>query len=102
LTGKCLFNQELDKIIKHKKIINFDRAQRLGWYGHIERMQETRIVKAIHSWKPISKKPTGRPKIRWEDDVKKGIQRLKLPNWKNFVQDRRRWKEVVEKARTLH
>ena len=32
-------NQELDKIIKHKNIINFARAQRLGWYGHIERMQ---------------------------------------------------------------
>jgi len=31
-------NQELDKIIKHKNIINFARAQSLGWYGHIERM----------------------------------------------------------------
>jgi len=40
-------NQELDKIIKHKNIINFRRAQRLGWLGHIERMQETRMVKAI-------------------------------------------------------
>ena len=37
-------------------------------------MQETRMVKAINSWKPISKRPTGRPKIRWEDDVKKDIQ----------------------------
>jgi len=36
----------------------------------------------------------GRPKICWEDDVKKDIQRLKVPNWKTFVQDRRRWKEV--------
>jgi predicted GIY-YIG superfamily endonuclease len=41
-------NQELDKIIKHKNIINFIRAQRLGWLGHSERMQETRMVKAIH------------------------------------------------------
>jgi hypothetical protein len=62
---------ELDKLIKHEDTINFARAQRLGWYGHIERMQETRMVKAIHSWKPISKRPMGRPKIRWEDDVKK-------------------------------
>ena len=88
-------NQELDKIIEHKNIIKLVRAQRLGWYGHIERMQETRMVKAIHSWKPISKRPTERPKIRWEDDIKKDIQRLKLPNWKTFVQDTRRWKEVV-------
>ena len=95
-------NQELDKIIKQKNIINFTRAQRLGWHGHIDRTQETRMVKAIHSWKPISKRPTGRPKIRWEDDAKKDIQKLKVPNWKTFVQDRRRWKEVVEKVKILH
>jgi len=40
----------------------------------------------------------GRPKLRWEVDVKKDIQRLKLPNWKTLVQDRRRWKEVFGKA----
>jgi len=95
-------NQLLDKIIKHKDIRNFARVQRLGWYGHIERMQETRMVKAIHAWKPISKRPMGRPKMRWEDDVKKDIQRLKVPNWKTLVQDRRRWKEVVGKAKTPH
>jgi len=95
-------NQELDKIITHKNVINFARAQRLGWYGHIERIKETRMVKAIHSWKPIAKTPTGRPKIRWDNDVKKDKQRLKVPDWKIFVQDRRRWKEVVEKAKTLH
>jgi len=59
------------------------------------------MVKAIHAWKPISKRPTGRPKIRCGDDVKKNIQRLKVPNLKTFVQDRR-WKEVVGKAKTLH
>jgi hypothetical protein len=48
---------KLDKIIKHKNIVNFIRAQRLGWLGHIESMQVTRMVKAIHSWKPISKRP---------------------------------------------
>jgi hypothetical protein len=42
-------NQELDKIIKYKNIINFARVQRLRWYGHIERMQEARMVKATHS-----------------------------------------------------
>jgi len=65
-------------------------------------MQETRVVKAIHCWKPIAKRPTGRSKIRWAYDVKKDIQRLKVPNWKTFVHDRRIWKEVVEKAKSLH
>jgi len=95
-------NQKLDKLTKHKNIIYFARVQRLGWYGHIERMQETRMVKAVHAWEPISKGPMGRPKIRWEDDVKKDIQRLKVPNSKTLVQDRRKWKEVVGKAKTLH
>jgi len=76
-------NQELDKIIKHKNT----RAQRLGWLGHIERMQETRMVRAIYSWKPISRRPIGRPKIYWEDDVRKDIQKSKVPNWKTLVQD---------------
>jgi hypothetical protein len=42
------------------------------------------------------------PKIRWEDDVRKDIQKLKVPNWKILVQDRRRWKELVERAKTLN
>jgi len=61
-------NQELDKIIKHKNIINFIRAQRLGWLDHIERMQGRRMVKAIYCLKPISRRPTGRPKTHWDDD----------------------------------
>jgi hypothetical protein len=65
-------------------------------------LKETRMVKAIHSWKPISWRPIGRPKTRWENKVRKDIQKLKVPNWKTLVQDSRRWKEFVEKARTLH
>jgi hypothetical protein len=65
-------------------------------------MPETRMVNAMHFWKPISIRPTGRPKTRWEDNVKKDIQKLKVPNWRTLVQDRRRWKEVDEKDKTLH
>jgi hypothetical protein len=54
----------------------------------------------VLDWKPISNRPKGRPKIRWEDDVKKDIQMLKMPNWKTLVQERGRWKEVVSKAKT--
>jgi hypothetical protein len=59
------------------------------------------MVKAIYSWKPISRRPIGRPKIYWGDDVRKYIQKIKVPNWKTLAQDRRRWKELVEKAKTL-
>jgi len=94
-------NQELDEIIKRKNIINFIRAKRLSWLGHIERMQVMRMVKAIYSWKPISRRPIGRPKTRCVDDVKKDIQKLKVPNWKTLAQDRGRWRELFEKTKTL-
>jgi hypothetical protein len=73
-------NQELDEIIKLKN--TSIQAQRLSWLGHIERMQGMRMVKAIYSWKPITKRPIGRPKISWGDDVRKDIQKIKVPNWK--------------------
>jgi hypothetical protein len=38
-------------------------------------MQETRMFIPIHSWKPISKRPTGRPKICWEDDAGRPLSR---------------------------
>jgi hypothetical protein len=36
------------------------------------------------------------------ESVERDIQKLKVTNWKALVQDRRRWKELVEKAKTLH
>jgi capsule polysaccharide modification protein KpsS len=37
--------EELDKLMKHKNIINHIKAQRLSWFGHIQRMPDTRTVK---------------------------------------------------------
>jgi len=71
-------NQELDEIIRHKNIINIIRAQRLSWLGHVERMQGTRVVKAIYCWYPIASRPTGRPKTRWMDHIRKDIRGLEL------------------------
>jgi hypothetical protein len=49
----------------------------------------------------MSKRSLGRPKTRWVDDVRKDIEKLKVPNWETLAQDRRRCKEMVEKAKTL-
>lgn len=62
-------NDELNKIIKNKNIVNYIRAQRLAWFGHVCRMSEDRIVKKLFQWKPLTTRCQGRPKIRWEDDV---------------------------------
>jgi len=66
-------NEELDKLIKHKNIINCVKAQRLSWSGHVQRMPDTRRVKKIFNWKPITKRSQGRPKYSWEDNIKQDI-----------------------------
>jgi len=91
-------NEELDKLIKHKNIINYIKAQRLSWFGRIQRMPDTRTVK-ICNWK-LTKRSHGRPKYRWEDNIKQDICQVKI-NWIACVQDRRKWKEVIEKAKTF-
>ena len=50
----------------------------------------------------MSKRPIGRPKRRWEDDVLEDIKSMNVSNWKNVAQNRDRWKKVVEQARTLN
>ena len=50
----------------------------------------------------MSKRPTGRPKLRWEDDVLEDTRSMNVCNWKNVTQNRDRWKRVVEQARTLN
>ena len=50
----------------------------------------------------MSKRPIGRTKTRWEDDVLEDIRSMNVRNWKKETQDRDSWKKAVEQARTLH
>jgi len=95
-------NEELDKLIKHKNIVEYIKAQRLSWFGHVQRMPDTGTVKKIFKWKPLTKRSQGRPKYRWEDNIKQDISQMKIKNWIACVQDRGKWKEVVEKAKTFN
>ncbi|PSN42329.1 hypothetical protein C0J52_20130 [Blattella germanica] len=96
-------NDELNKIIKNKNIVNYIRAQRLAWFGHVCRMSEHRIVKKLFQWKPLTTRCQGRPKIRWENDVIEDLKKIKVKNWISCVHDRKQWKkEVVEKAKAFN
>jgi len=44
-TWRIKTNDEFDKLIRHKNIINYIKAQRLSWFGHLHRMPEERMVK---------------------------------------------------------
>jgi hypothetical protein len=72
----------LDEIIKHRNIINYVKAQRLSWFGHINRMPETSIVRKIYKWKPFTSRPVGRHMSRWEDDVRNYLKNMKLIKWR--------------------
>jgi hypothetical protein len=94
-------NEELDKLIKLKNVINYIKAQRLSWFGHIQIMPYTRTARKIFNWKPLTKKLQERPKYKWEDNIKQDTCQMKIKNWIAYVQDRGKWKEVVEKAKTF-
>jgi hypothetical protein len=65
-----------------------------------ERVLEERDVKKIYKWKLIASRPVAHPKIRWMDNVLKDIQSMKNVNWKRCVQDRNKWKSILEQAKT--
>jgi hypothetical protein len=64
-------------------------------------MPDTKTVKKIFNLKPLTKRSQGRHKYRWEDNIKQDICQLIIKNWIACVQDRRKWKEIVEKAKTF-
>jgi hypothetical protein len=87
--------------LKHRNIIDYAKAQRLSWFGHINRMPETSIVKKIRKWKPFTGRTVGRPKSRWEDDVRNDLKKMEIIKWTGQVQDRLKWKGIVEKDKTV-
>jgi len=95
-------NQEINEILKGQNIIAFIKKQRLNWLGHVECMAEDDNVQKIKRWKPVSKRPIGRPKTRWEDDVLEDIKSMNVGNWKKVAKNRDSWKKVAEQARTLY
>jgi hypothetical protein len=65
-------------------------------------MTEDIIVQEIKRWKPMSKRPIGRPKMRWEDDVLEDVRSMDVRNWKNVAKNIDSWKKVAERTRTLY
>ena len=98
--GELKKNKELDELINHLNTINYVKAQKLGWFGHTNIMPETSTVRKIYKWKPSTSRPVGSPKSRWED-VRNDLRKIKLIKWAEQVQDRLKWKGIVENAKTL-
>jgi hypothetical protein len=92
-------NEELDDLIQQQNVIRYIKSQRLKWLGHVERMPQETEVTRIYKCKPFASRPIGRPKIRWEDDIRKDLQTMRIKNWKKSVLDRDYWKTIVERTK---
>jgi len=68
--------------------ISFIRGQRTQWLGHVIRRSEDDISRTILNWKPMGKRPRGRPRKRWLDVVEEDLERLGVQEWRKVVQDR--------------
>jgi len=67
--------------------------------GHVERMTNERVTKTIYKWKPYATKLKGRPRVRWEDDVRNDLRKIGVTNWKQRTQERKQWKEITEQTK---
>ena len=67
--------------------------------GHVERMTNEILAKTIYKWKPNATRPKGRPRVRWEDDVRNDLRKMGVTNWKQRTQERKQRKEIIEQAK---
>ena len=93
-------NEELEEAINNENIVRYIKYERLGWLGNVERMTNERAAKTIYKWKPYATRPKGRPRVRWEDDVRNDLRKMGVNNWKERTQERKKWKEIIEQVKT--
>jgi len=65
----------------------------MRWVGHVARMGENRGIYRVLVGKPEGKRPLGRLKLRWEDNIKMDLQEVECGSmdWIELAQDRDRW-----------
>jgi len=68
----------------------------MGWARHVARVREGRGVYRVLVGKPEGKRPLGRPRRRWEDNIKMDLQEVGWGmEWIELAQDRDRWWALV-------
>ena len=78
-------------------IVQVTKSRRMRWAGHVARMREGRGVYRVLMGKPEGKRPLGRPRHRWEDNIRMDLQEVGLgyENWIGLAQDRDRRRALV-------
>jgi hypothetical protein len=71
-------------------IIKQIKSRRMRWAGHVARMREERNVYRVLMEKPEGKRPLGRPRRRWEDEIRMDLREIRWVSvdWIQVAQDR--------------
>jgi hypothetical protein len=72
------------------------KSRRLRWAGHVARIGERRGAYRVLVGKPEGRRPLGRPRRRWEDNIKMDLREgWEGADWIDLAQDRDRWRALV-------
>jgi hypothetical protein len=100
MTGGCrkLHKDELRDLYSSPSIIRLIKSRRMRWAGHVARMREKRNAYRIFVGKPEGKRPLGRPRRRWVDNIRMDLGEV---GWSDVAQDRNRWRALVNSVLNL-
>ena len=94
ITGEWrkLHNEELNDLYSSPNIARVIKPRRMRWAGHVARMGERKRIYRVLVGKPEGKRPLGRPRGRWEDNIKTDLQEVGGGgmDWIELAQDRDR------------
>jgi len=87
-----LHNEELNDRYCSPNIVRVIKSRRMRWAGHVARMGEERGVYRVLVWKPEGKRPLGKPRRRWVDNIRTDHQEVGCGymDWIGLAQDRDR------------
>jgi hypothetical protein len=96
-----LHNEELNDLYSLPNIVQVVKSRRMRLAGHVVRMGEDRGVQRVLVGKPEGKRTLGRPRRRWEDNIKMDLQEVGggRGDWMELAQDRDRWRALVGTVR---
>jgi hypothetical protein len=98
-----LHNEALHDPYSSPNIVRVIRSRRMRWVGHLAQMGEGRGVYRVLVGKPEGKRPLGRPRCRWEDNIKMDLWEVGCGgmDWIQLAQDKDRWPALVNAVMNL-
>jgi len=100
---RILLNEELNDLYSSPNIVRVIKSRRIRWAGHMAHMGEERGVYRVLVGKQEGKRPLGRPRRRWVDNIRMDLPEVGCGYMDRIglVQDRDRWRTLVSAVMNL-